>query len=250
MKKISLLCLAASLFFLTSCETTRDITIEGNGSGKIVTTIDMSQLAGIMKMSGQGKEMEGKNLDSTISLSAFADSIPNLAPQEKELLKKGTMGMVMNLEDEKMLTNISFPFASVTDINKVQKLSGTLLQQMMKKEMESKGGAPGGMPEDQMPQASFEGYYNTTFSPGVIESKLDKEKYAKISEDKAIQGMKEAVDQGMPIVNRYVFHLPKPAKKVEGASVKLSDDKKTVTVEGDMGDFFEDATKLEFRVEY
>ena len=50
--------------------------------------------------------------------------------------------------------------------------------------------------------------------------------------------------------NGYKFNLPKPAKKAEGKNVKLSEDKKKVTITTSAEDFFEDVSKLEFRIEY
>ena len=249
MKKITIFSLAAALFFLTSCETTREITLADNGNGEIVTTLDMSQLVGIMKMSGQGNEIGDQKLDSTISLASIADSLTDLTAGDRDLLKTGTMDMVVNMEDEKMLTRVSFPFTSISDVPKIQELSGKMMKEVVKKEMEQKGGAPQGMSADGMP-TSFEEYFKMTYSPGLIEMKLDKEKYAGVDQDQGAQGIKQAMDQGLPLMNRYIIHLPKAAKKVDGTYARLSEDKKTVTIENDMSNFFEDASKLEFRIEY
>jgi hypothetical protein len=249
MKKLSFLFFAAALFFLTSCDTTREITINDNGGGTMVTTMDMSQLMGIAKMSGEADKIsDQKAMDTTISFASIADSIPNIEPSEKELLKKGSMAMVMNMEDDKFLAKISFPFSDVTEIVKLQKLSGRLMQESMKKQMSGKGAE--GMPDDALPQAGFDDYFKATYTKGLIEVRLDKEKYATVNADQGMQGLKEAMGQGLPLLNKVIIHLPRPAKKVEGANAKLSEDKKTLTVENDMSDFFEDATKLEYKVEY
>ena len=42
----------------------------------------------------------------------------------------------------------------------------------------------------------------------------------------------------------------KPAKKAEGKGVKLSSDRKKVTIEGSLDDFFEDASYFEYEIEY
>jgi hypothetical protein len=47
-----------------------------------------------------------------------------------------------------------------------------------------------------------------------------------------------------------VIHLPKPAKKAEGAKIKLSDDKKTVTINATLSDLFNDPNSFAYRVEY
>ena len=55
---------------------------------------------------------------------------------------------------------------------------------------------------------------------------------------------------GMPISFKTIINLPKPAKKAEGKGVKLSDDKKKITIEGTLDDFFEDPSQFEYEIEY
>ncbi|MGN6291397.1 MAG: hypothetical protein ACTHMV_01535 [Chitinophagaceae bacterium] len=247
MKRLSFLSLAAALFFLTSCETTREIVIGSNGDGSMSTTVDMSQLIGIAKMSGKGEEMKSqKAIDTTMSFASLADSLDGATPEEKELVKKGTMNMIINMEDDKFIAKMNFPFTNIGELAKLDKLSGKMAQEGMK----SMSGKNAGVPDDEMPQASIDDYFTTTYSAGLIERKLNKEKYAAIGDDKGAQALKEVSEQGMPISSKIVINLPRPAKKVEGASAKLSDDKKKVTIETDMSDFFDDATKMEFKIEY
>lgn len=247
MKKISFFSLAAGLFFLTSCETTREIIIGSNGSGSMSTTVDMSQLIGIAKMSGKGDEMKNqKAIDTTISFAGLVDSLDSATPEEKELVKKGTMNMIMNMEDDKFITKMNFPFTNIGELARLDKLSGKMTQEGMK----SMSGKNAGMPDDEMPQGSVDDYFTTTYSTGLIERKLNKEKYAAIADDKGMQALKEVGDQGMPISNKIVINLPRPAKKVEGANAKLSEDKKKVTITNDLSDFFDDAAKMEFKIEY
>lgn len=248
MKKIFLLLSAAAMLLLTSCDTTREITIKDNGSGEMVTTLDMSGMVGVMKMAGQGKEMPDQKMDSIISLGALIDSIPDLSDEEKQLMRKGTMHMVMNMDEEQLFSKFTFPFNSISDINKINALSSKVQQEMMKKEIERSGeGQPMG---GDMPNATFEDYFDRTFAPGLIEMKLNKEKYQSFSKDEGAQAIRQMADQGMPMNNKYIFRLPKPAKKVEGAGAVLSEDKKTVTVETELGDFFDNVSKMEFRIEY
>lgn len=248
MKRLSFLSFAAALFFLTSCETTREIVIGSNGDGSMSTTVDMSQLIGIAKMSGKGEEMKNqKAIDTTVSFASLADSLNGTSPEEKELVKKGTMNMIMNMEDDKFIAKMNFPFTNISELAQLDKLSGKMTQEGMKS-MSGKNGQ--GLPDDEMPQASVDDYFITTYSTGLIERKLNKEKYAAVADDKGAQALKEVSEQGMPISSKIVINLPRPAKKVEGANAKLSEDKKKVTIENDMSDFFDDATKMEFKIEY
>ncbi|RYG42418.1 MAG: hypothetical protein EOO01_23175 [Chitinophagaceae bacterium] len=251
MKKLSFFSFIAALFFLTSCDTTREITIGTDGSGTMITTVDMSQMLGIAKMSGQGKEMENdKAMDTTISFAAMADSLSGISADEKALLKKGSMDVVMNMDEDKFMTKINFPFQKTADLTSLDKLSTRMVQEGLKKQASAKGGAPQGMPDDAMPQGSMDDYFVTTYTDGVIERKLNKEKYATVGDDKGMQALKEVGDQGLPINNKIILNLPRPAKKAEGAGVTLSEDKKKVTINTSISDFFDDAVKLEYRVEY
>src|SRR5207253_1906196 len=88
MKRLSLILLAAVVVFFTSCDTTKEISLNKDGSGTIVTTSDMSSLIGIAKMSGQGKdldELNDKAIDTSFNLANMADSLKQLTPEERQL---------------------------------------------------------------------------------------------------------------------------------------------------------------------
>ena len=253
MKKLLGLLLIGSSLAMASCETTREISLQEDGSGTMVTTTDMSGLIALAKMSGQGKDLEkdGKSIDTTINLDKMVDSIPDLSQDEKNMAKKGKLGLNMNMGDEKLVTKLQFPFTDAKEIAKLDELSSKVMMQTMKKQMD--GGAAGEappIPADEMPKGSMDEYFVTTFAKGVIEKKHIAEKYAKVGDDKGMQAMKEMAGQGMPMNTTLIFNLPKPAKKAVGKNVKLSEDKKKVTIVSSVDDFFDDVTKLEFRIEY
>jgi hypothetical protein len=254
MKQLTLLLGAAVTLFFTSCDTTREITINENGSGTVVTTADMSALIGLAKMSGQDKDMDKMKdapKDTTIKLSSIVDSVQGFTDAEKALVKEGTVNLVMNLEDEKFLTRVNIPYTSLSNLAQVETLSGKMLTQSMKKAMDAAGeDAKQQMGDEELPESSLETYYVTTYEKGKITRKLDAAKYAKVDDDKGLQAMKEMSQQGMPVTNTLVFNLPKAAKKAEGKNVKLSEDKKKVTINSDLADFFDDGKKLEFSIEY
>ena len=249
MKKLLGLLVAGGLFALTSCETTREITFNENGSGKMVTTTDMSGLIGIAKMSGKDMEKEDQSIDTTIALDKMVDSIPDLTPDEKEIVRKGVLGLVMDMANEKLVTKLEFPFSSGSQIKKLDQISAKVMQQAMQKQAGA-GEDASPMPDDELGKASIDEYFTVTYDKGLIERKHIAEKYAKVGEDQALQALKEASAQGMPMNTTIIFNLPKPAKKAEGKNLTLSEDRKKVTIKSSMDDFFEDVSKLEFRIEY
>ncbi len=252
MRKIILSVLTIFTLFLTGClETTQEITLNEDGSGTISNANDMSALIAVAKQMGGATEM-GKlpqeSIDSTISMEKGADSIPNLTPEEKEMVRKGTLRINMNMKSEKFLTRLSFPFSSPSQIGAYNKLSGKIMAETMKKQM---GDGAAAIPTDQMPEmSSFDDYYKIEFSDGELTKKVNKEKYAGAESDEYLKGVKQAGAMGLVMKANYIINLPRPAQKAEGKNVKLSADKKQVTISADIDDFFEDPASLEFKIKY
>lgn len=250
MKKLLLSLFAASAILLTSClETTQEITLKDDGSGVYVNTNDMGKVLAIAKNMGAASsdKFPQEAIDTSISFALAADSIPGLSAEEKALLKKGSLRLQMNVEDEKLITTMSFPFSTLNDIQKFNRLSGKMMMESMKGKMpEMPGGGSDEMPES----SSFDDYYTLEFSNGELKKKLNKEKYADVDKDEFLNGIKQAAAMGIPVTSTYIINLPRPAEKAEGKNVKLSDDKMKVTVLSTIDDFFDNPEKLEFKIKY
>lgn len=256
MKRIVLFLLAASTIYLTSCETTKEITLRPDGSGIFTTTSDMSGLLGIAKMSGEAKELDSlkneKPVDTTVSMEKLTDKLEDITPEERELVKKGTFGLNMDLKNEKFITRMTFPFSDTKDIAVVDKMYLRVISQVTKKQMMDNDSASAAMPVPggKMPDgASFDNYYNLSFAKGKIERKLLADKYADVAKDETMSQLKEMSSMGIGN-SKMILYLPSAAKKAEGKGVTVSEDKKTVTIMSSLEDFFEDGKALEFRIEY
>ena len=257
MKNICLYFLTAGMLLLTGClENTQEITLNKDGSGTISTISDMSTLLGLAKNMGAGAEMDklaGQKMDTVISLTNLVDSIENLTDNEKQVLKKGTMGVTMDISQEKFSTKLSFPFSALSEITSITKLTGKVSAQSMKEQMANMPGSDQGMNlgMNNMPEpSSFDDYFDMKFTDDKIERSINKEKYAKASADEYLNGIKQASAMGIPVTSTLILNLPRPAEKVEGTNVKLSDDKMKVTVKADINDFFDHPEKLEFKVKF
>jgi hypothetical protein len=249
MKKL-LFVVSAACILLTGClETIQEITLNDDGSGNMSTTSDMGAILGMAKQMGGGAEMEKageKVIDTTILLAAQAEDLADISSQEKEMLKKGSMHMKMDINNEVFKTKLSFPFNSPDEIETFTRLTGKLLGNALKDQMEGQASGMGEMPA----VSSFDDYYKLEFSKGELKKKLNKEKYSSLSSDEYLNGLKEAAAMGIPVGVTYIINLPKPAEKVEGKNVTLSDDKKKVTIKADLDDLFNDPEKLEFKIKY
>jgi hypothetical protein len=249
MKKILVSLLAGSAVLLTSCfETTQEITLNEDGSGMYVNTNDMSKILTIAKnMGAASNDKIPAAIDTSFSFALAADSIPDLSAEDKELLKKGNVHLKMSLEDEKLISTMSFPFTTLNDIQKINRLSGKMMMTTMKSKM------PAEMPmgAQEMPEpSSFDDYYTLEFSKGELKKKLNKEKYANVDKDEFLNQLKQASSMGIPITSTYIINLPRPAEKAEGKNMKLSADKMKVTVVTTMDDFYDNPESLEFKIKY
>jgi hypothetical protein len=237
--------------FLTGClETTQEITLNDDGSGIISNTNDMSALIGMAKQMGGGADMEKmpqEVIDSTVSMKEGADSIPNLTSEEREMARQGILRINMDMKSDKFSTKLTFPFAKISQLDAYNKLSGKIMSESLKSQMGSEMSAGSG----DMPQmTSIDDYYTVEFSEGELTKKINREKYATVENDEYLKGVKEAGAMGLKMKVNYVINLPRPATKAEGKNVKLSEDKKKITISTDIDDFFDDASALEFKIKY
>jgi hypothetical protein len=210
-------------------------------------------MIGMMKQFGgdDAKKMETLSKDTTIALANVADSIEGLTPGEKLLLKDAVLKLNINIPDEKFIIKLTAPFSKVEDISRLNAVLGKAMAQAMKKQMsEGPMGGDGNAQDNSKSPKSFDDYYVTSYSNGVFTKKLDKTKYADAENDEFMKSMKEMSGMGAPMTMNYVMNLPRPAKKVEGKAVKLSDDKKKITINVTIDDFFDNPEKFEYRIEY
>jgi len=251
MKRILFSLFTAVTLSLAGClEITQELTIKEDGSGTFNVINDMSAMLGMMKQMGGDKPMEGteRAIDSTISMAEAADSIPDLSDEEKALIRKGTLRINMDMGSEKLITNLSFPFSTVSELGKITALSGKVMSETMK---ETAGAAmPMGEEEAAPKPSSIEDYFDLQFSDGLLLKTLNKEKYANAATDEYLAGMKQSAAMGLDFKTSYIINLPRPAKTAEGKGIILSEDKKKITIVASLDDFFDEPAKLEYKIEY
>lgn len=132
----------------------------------------------------------------------------------------------------------------------VNKLATKVMGDVMKEQMMEGQGAAA-VPMDQIPeQSTFDDYYKLEFSNGELTRKVDKTKYDGVESDEYFKGLKQAASMGLEMKATYIINLPRPAQKAEGKKVKLSEDKKKVTITATLDEFFEDASVFEYKIKY
>jgi hypothetical protein len=265
MKVIRLIVAAWFCLWLTSCiEINENVEIRENGSGKISTTTDLSQLVDMMQAFG-GEEMgkrKDEKVDTLIDMKSIVDTAKNLTRDQKALLRNGKVRLKMNLAEKVFNINMEFPFDNLEKYQQLNNLlssgaggMGTVMKSLMGNDAGSAGrdttqiiDQPAQINSPEMDQLTSVFDFNA--SNGVIKKTLNKEKYNKLMNDPQIQQMKQAADMGMEMPYTTTFKLPRPVKRVDNAAAKLSDDKKTVTIRQNFLEIFSAPEKFEYSIEY
>jgi len=266
MKKISWIGVLLMLITFSGCfDTVEELTIKENGGGTFVNILDMGKVLELAKTMGGGKdemkEFEKMKLDTVVNLKDIKDSLKRLNDAEKKIVSTGTLRVQADGTESKMNFTFTFPFSNPSQIDQIQgvlkKAKGDVLDDIMTTLM-GEGGKKNDMmmgDEDSDDQgdemgANLDGYYTSVYEKGKIIRKLNKEKYANVNDDKSLKSLQEMSQLGIPINMKTVINLPRPAIKAEGKGVKLSEDKKKITMEGTLDDFFEDGSYFEYNIEY
>jgi hypothetical protein len=233
------------------------ITINEDGSGVYNSKMDMSQLLILMESFAgeEGLKSQGldKIIDTTIRLGSLLDSVKDISDDQKDLLKSGTMSLKMNYEEQVFKFTMDVPYKSQDNLQQLLQGGGNgtsalaqVLKQAFQKPGESSASAPAGDPQ----LGDVGAIYDVTIKNGLISKKLNEEKAKALFDNPEIQQLKQMSSAGMELLYTTTIHLPRPVKNVDNAVLKLSDDKKTVTLKYNLLDLIEDPSKYSYTIEY
>jgi len=251
MKKFLLYFIIGCCTLLLGCfETTQEITINKNGTGVFSNTTDLSKVIGLLKQMGGEDAEKMQSKDTTILLKSVADSIPGLTQEQREIVSGGKMRLLMNVQEEKLLVKLDFPFQKLSDVQMLKGILPSLSVSALKRLPGANQMPSGGGDADSSKVKTFDSYFDDVVSKKVISKTLNKSKYATAGDDELMKSLQQMSGMGSPVKVNYVINLPKKAKKVEGKAATLSSNKKKVTVSVTSDDFFNDPSKFEYRIEY
>ncbi|HEX2532295.1 MAG TPA: hypothetical protein VHK69_01090 [Chitinophagaceae bacterium] len=261
MKKVHLFLMGCLTLMLAGCfEITEELTIAENGSGTYENKMDMSGLFDMMEMAAsmdtsastkEGLDKLKEKIDTTISMSSFSDTASNLTADQKALMKNAKMRLRINQEAKEMKMDMNYPFTQLSDVQQLMKLNGEggsfkMLGKAMKGEQNEMMGGDEGTPG--MPDLSS--FFDYTYRNGLLERRFSEAKFKEASSSEKFKEFQQAAPMMESVKMNTVIHLPRAAKKAEGTGVKLSSDRKTVTISASLSDIASDPKVLGYRVEY
>ena len=253
MRKLLIFITIVSTFLFGCLNTEEELTIDANGSGVYKNSVDLSGLLDMMEMMSSMdtsadaglKKLSEKNIDSTVEFKSFVDTVASLTNEQKKLFEKATVRIQMNQQEKAFKLTMSYPFSELDDLQKLIELQQSdklpnPLQQSMGNEVPPGSG--------RLP--SIDKIMKMRFTNGLIERKIDQEKLADLKNSEQFKEAGQMDDMMQSITFSSTFNLPKAAKNISGEKLKLSDDKKTATINYTLLDVIKSPSSLEYKIEY
>jgi hypothetical protein len=92
--------------------------------------------------------------------------------------------------------------------------------------------------------------FDVIVKDGLISKKINLERHKALIEKPDVAQLRQVASGGMEILYTTTIRLPRPAKKIDNSLMKLSDDKKTVTLKYNLLELFDQPEKFSFTVQY
>jgi len=255
MKKL-LFGILTCLLLVACYDVNEEIVIKENGSGHYTSKIDMSGLLEMMQNFGTeadlAKDGLDRPMDTVIMLRTMLDSNKTLNADEKAIMETGKMHMIMNLKEKKFTIDMDFDFRNNRDLEYLLAGMGNggfgdVLKDVFQKDKspESQLDAPKDLDVDQ-----FSNIYDVHVQKGSISKKINRAKLDSMLQRPEMAQMNQMGATGMEILYTTTIVLPRPVKSVSNPAIKLSDDKKRLTIKNNLMEVFEKPEVFEYSIEY
>ncbi|WP_452227993.1 MULTISPECIES: hypothetical protein [unclassified Lacinutrix] len=245
----------ASVFLLTSCNFTEEISFNPDGSGEFVMRYDMSEVMKTMEEMGGGKNDDGKEkikLDSVMyfkdMLVEKADSIATLSAEEQAKLKNlENIVIKMKMDEEAGVFDMGFGSTFTNLKNLPEALEKIEEAKKMNSENNSQFGKMGESAITKASESIFE-YVDFSYD-GKTFSRFIKEDYEIAPEDlealdAEISEMGDSKEVFDAMSYTLVYTFPKEIKSVTNKNAVISDDKKSVTLKMNFIDMIKAPEKM------
>ncbi|HUQ65243.1 MAG TPA: hypothetical protein VM101_03765 [Flavitalea sp.] len=244
-----------SVMFAACYEINEDITITEKGTGTYSTRMDMSALLQMMQSMASEEEIQksglNRSIDTVIHLKSMMDTAKDVTPQQRRLFQEGTMKMKIDLKENIFNADVNFPFQSFNDLQSLMSGSGTGgLSEVFKQVFAKKDSTQGTNMEDQGGLDQMNNVFDVTISKNTIARKLNRLKFDSLMAKPEVAQAKQMVGGGFEILYITTIRLPRPVKKTDNEMIKLSADKKTVTIKYDLLKMFDTPEKFSYSIQY
>ncbi len=230
---------------LTSCVFTEELHIKEDGSGSYAFRMDMSKMMEAMGNMGQENDSLKKDSQKIDSVMYFKDilkdkkdSIAKLSVEEQELLKSlEDLKIHMKVDEEEKKMNMDFLF-DFKDLSELKNMNDRVQKaQVMSDQKKQQNN---NFQSNTNVEYSF---HKKTFTRKVTLKDLSKEELEAYEKN-----VKQASSMFDETVYRIVYHFENKIKSVSIDGAKISEDKKTLTIEMPMDTIMKNPFLLDFKV--
>jgi hypothetical protein len=255
MKKIWCVVVLVIVTAISCYEINEEIVISENGSGTYVTKMDMSALIQMMQTMA-GEEELGKNgldraIDTVIRMKDVMDTAKNVTAEEKRLYADGTMKLQLNLKENIFKSDIHLPFGSFGDLQKLMMGAGSSSMGSAFQKVFSKSDST--RQDSSVQDKGFE-QINNVFDVKVdrhlISRQLNRQRYDELMKKPEMIQAKQMSSGGFEVLYTTTIKLPSKVRKTSSDLVRVSEDKRTVTIRYDLLKLFETPEKFSYTIEY
>lgn len=241
--------------FVSCYEINEEIVINENGSGTYVTKMDMSALIQMMQTMAGEEELEksglNRSIDTLVHLKDVMDTAQNITAEEKRLYANGTLKLQLDLKENVFKSDVNFPFSSHADLQKLMMGSGSSSMGAVFKKMFGKSDstqADGSMQDQGLDQINS--IFDVKIDKHTISRQLNRAKYDELMQRPEMAQARQMSSGGFEVLYTTTIKLPNKVKKADNAIVKVSEDKRTVTIRYDLLKLFDTPEKFSYTIEY
>lgn len=255
MKKIWFMVLSVIVLFVSCYEINEDIVINADGTGTYVTKMDMSALIQMMQTMAGEEELSKSGLDRAIDTVIYMkdvmDSAKNITAEEKRLYKDGSMKLQLNIKENVFKSDVKFPFRSYSDLQQLMMGSGSnSMGSVFKKLFAKPDSAQNDAPMQDQAFDQINSIYDVRIDRHSISRQLNKQKYDELMKRPEMAQVKQMSGSGVEVLYTTTIKLPAKVEKTNNDLVKVSDDKRTVTIRYDLMKLLETPEKFSYKIEY
>ncbi|MCR6722434.1 MAG: hypothetical protein NVV59_19565 [Chitinophagaceae bacterium] len=264
MRKLLLLAFVACLGLVACIETESNTTVNADGSGSIVSVIDMSQMMDFLASQKSDDDKEVVKLDSVIHFKTISDTAKGFTARQKELLRPLQLRMQLNSETNEMRFTITSPFKKMEEVQELNELLASnqfdkyfdqafQLAGLDDKKDESADEVKAEESSSNIFGSLFPDYYVWQYKKGQIACKTDPKKVDAFRQrwnagNDDDEDARQMVMEMVSFTNRFV--IPANAKDVKGEKLEEGSSRKEWIQKGTLLDLIENPAKYEYSITY
>jgi hypothetical protein len=263
MKRIAPVFVFCTIMLASCIETGTNTTINADGSGLMVASVDFSNM---LKMMTQGKEKgEDIKLDTTIYVRDHSDTSSLLTVEQKRLLREMWVKVSMDISD---VSQPKFMISIVTNFNSLEDL--TALHELMKKKEydlvfdkamkiplfmdKNEDDEENSKENDNLFASVFPDFFQCGYKKNSIACRLDTAMYHRSLQELQKSGFNMEGEQEAEMFASATFinmiSLPSDVKEIKGSSIKKDKADNKLVQTGNLLDLYKHPENYEYNIQY